>query len=180
MSLVDWLGAGGDPAKMTPEEVRRRQNLCSVREEQAAARLERLIEERDAVFRRGAATRSAPLRRVLARRWERVDADARATERELSRIGKEVAGLGVLRRLQRESVPVRAPGDCTPLLTLLDDSAATEDEFAERLRAAVADIASEPRTGPMGAETLGVIVAWERLDRGDGSPDEAMRRLDAR
>ena len=60
--LADWLAAGADPAKMTTEEVRRQQNLLAVREEQAAARLEKLIEERDLLFRRGATTRSIALR----------------------------------------------------------------------------------------------------------------------
>lgn len=179
MSLADWLGAGGDPAKMTPEEVRRRQNLCSVREEQAAARLEAFLAERDAVFRRGAETRSAPLRRVLARRWTRLDADVRACERELARVGKEVAGLAVLRHLQKEQASLRAPGDCTPLLTLLDDASATEEEFAERLQASVSGVPVESRPGA-GSERDGVLAQWERLDRGEGDPDEAQRRLDAR
>ena len=51
--LADWLGAGADPAKMSLEEVRRQQNLLAVREEQAASRLEKLIEERESLFKRG-------------------------------------------------------------------------------------------------------------------------------
>jgi len=95
--LADWLAAGADPGKMTSEEVRRQQNLLVVREEQAASRLEKLIEDREALFRRGATTRSTALRRVLARRHGRVDADVRAAERELARIAKEVAGFAAVR-----------------------------------------------------------------------------------
>jgi len=179
MSLADWLGAGGDPAKMTPEEVRRRHNLCAVREEQTASRLDALLADRDAIFRRGAASRSAPLRRVLARRWSRLDGDVRAAERELARVAKEVVGLAVLVRLQKDGATLKTPGDCTPLLTLLDDATAGEEEFAERLRASVAGAASEQKSGPT-AERDGVLAAWERLDRGEGDPEEAIRRLDAR
>src|SRR6185503_6457620 len=111
--LADWLAAGADPAKMTMEEVRRQQNLLAVREEQAASRLENLLEERESLFRRGAASRSAALRRVLARRHGRVDADVRASERELTRVAKEVAGLASIRGLLKDNVTLSAPGDCT-------------------------------------------------------------------
>ena len=179
MSLADWLGAGGDPAKMTPEEVRRRLNVCGVREEQAASRLESFLGERDAVFLRGAASRSPMLRKVLARRWARLDAEVRSAERELGRIGKEVAGLAVLKRLQKDSVALRAPGDCGPLLTALDDAGSSEDDFADRLRTAVSDAAAEPRSGPMGSPDL-VLSAWDRMDRGEADAETAQRGLDER
>lgn len=181
MSLADWLAAGADPAKMTPDEIRRRQQLCAVREEQAASRLETLLGERDALFRRGAETRSAPLRRVLARRWARLDADARSLEREIARVGKEAAGLQVLRTLQKDGVPMKSPGDCTPLLTLLDDASAAEEEFAQRLATGLAGGRGEPRTGPVAIETGSVIAMWSRLDAGEvKSADDALRRLDER
>ena len=177
--LADWLAAGADPGKMTSEEVRRQQNLLAVREEQAASRLERLIEDRDTLFRRGATTRSTALRRVLARRHGRVDTDVRAAERELARIAKEVAGLAALRRLIKDGVALAPPGDCTPLLTLLDDASASEDEFAETLSIGLRGRAgAEPATGPI-APSPAVLDVWEKLDRGEiASIDEAQRRLD--
>lgn len=180
MALADWLASGADPGKMTPEEIRRRQQICAVREEQSGARLEALLRERDDVFVRGAETRSAPLRRVLARRWARIDSDVRALERELARIGKEAAGLLVLRNLRRDGVTLRAPGDCTPLLTALDDFSACEDEFAARLSAGLTGARGDaPRTGPVAAESAGVLLAWTRLDKGETpSVAEALRRLD--
>jgi hypothetical protein len=181
MSLGDWLAAGADPAKMTMEEVRRHQNLCAVREEQAAARLEALLAERDAIFRKGAQTRSAPLRRVLARRWSRLDGDVRTQERDLARTGKEVAGLAALRQLLRDGVPLVAPGDCTPLLQHLDDPTAAEEDFAARLAVLVTGSRGEPRTGPVRIDQGGVIGVWDRMDRGEvKDPDEALRKLDGR
>jgi len=178
--LADWLAAGADPGKMTTEEVRRQQNLSAVREEQAASRLERLIEERDTLFRRGAQTRSGALRRVLARRHGRVDVDVRAAERELTRIAKEVAGLAAVRRMLKDGVALAAPGDCTPLLTLLDDASASEDEFAESLQAALRGRnGAEPSTGPIHLPSPAVMDVWEKLDRGEiASIDEAQRRLE--
>jgi len=181
MSLADWLASGADPAKMTPEEVRRRQQLCAVREEQAASRLEGLLLERDEIFRRGAASRSSPLRRVLARRWAHIDDDVRALERELSRTGKESAGLATIRHLQKEGTPMKAPGDCTPFLTLLDDPTASDDEFAAKLATGLAGVRAEPRTGPVSAGTGTVMAAWSRLDKGESkSAEDALRRLDER
>jgi hypothetical protein len=172
--LADWLAAGADPAKMTTEEVRRQQNLIAVREEQAAARLEKLIDE-------GAATRSPALRRVLARRHGRVDGDVRASERELTRIAKEVSGLALIRRLLKEGTPLSAPGDCTPLLTLLDDASASEQEFASTLSAALRGRKNaEPMTEPVQA-AIPVIDVWEKLDRGEiASVEEAQKKLERR
>lgn len=180
--LADWLAAGADPAKMTMEEVRRQQNLLAVREEQAASRLEKLLEERDGLFRRGAGTRSAALRRVLARRHARVDADVRASERELTRIGKEVAGLGSIRRLLKDNVTIVVPGDCTPLLTLLDDASAAEEEFAETLSTALRGRKGvEPSTGPVDAPTVPILDVWDRIDRGEyASVEDAQRKLEKR
>jgi hypothetical protein len=179
--LADWLGAGADPAKMSLEEVRRQQNLLAVREEQAAARLEKLLDERDALFRRGATTRSTALRRVLARRHGRADADVRAAERELTRVAKEVAGFAGVRRLLKEGVTLASPGDCTPLLTLLDDASASEEEFAETLVASLRGRVGEPPTGPIGPPTPPILDVWEKLDRGEiPSVEDALRRLEKR
>lgn len=181
MSLADWLAAGADPAKMTQEEVRRRQQLCAVREEQAASRLEAHLTERDQLFLRGAATRSAPLRRVLARRWARLDDDVRALERELARTAKEAAGLAAIRHLQKDGTALRVPGDCTPLLTLLDDPTASDEEFAAKLVSGLTGTRGEPRTGPVATGGSAVLAAWMRLDKGEvPSAEEAIRRLDDR
>jgi hypothetical protein len=180
--LADWLAAGADPTKMTTEEVRRQQNLLAVREEQAAARLEKLLEERDALFRRGAGTRSTALRRVLARRHGRVDADVRASERELTRIAKEVSGLATIRRLLKEGASLTAPGDCTPLLTLLDDASSSEEEFAETLAGALSGRGGrEVPTDSIGPLSPPVLDVWEKLDRGEiASVEDAQRKLEKR
>ncbi len=182
MSLADWLASGADPGKMTVEEVRRHQALLAVREEQAASRLEKLLEERDSLFHRGASTRSGALRRVLARRHARVDGEVRASERELARIGKEVAGLAAIRRLLKEGVALLAPGDCTPLLTLLDDASASEEEFFGDLSTALRGRAPlDSVTGPVPPPSASaeVIALWERLDRGEfSSPEDALRTLE--
>lgn len=182
MSLADWLGSGGEPGKMTPDEVRRHQKVLGVREEQATARLERLLEERDGIFRKGAATVSSPLRRVLARRHARLETEVRALERELSRIGKELSGLACIRRLHRDGLALNSPGDCTPLLTLLDDASATEEEFAELLERRLRGIgADEPITGPVSLGGPDVLELWGRLDRGEfTSADEALKALGER
>lgn len=180
--LADWLAAGADPAKMTIEEVRRQQNLLAVREEQAASRLEKLLGERDALFQRGAASRSLALRRVLARRHTRVDGEVRAAERELARIAKEVAGLATLRRLLKDGVALSAPGDCTPLLTLLDDASAPEEEFADALATALRGRAPGDVSSEVGdVSRTDVLAVWEQLDRGEiATADEARRKLERR
>jgi hypothetical protein len=181
--LADWLAAGADPAKMTLEEVRRQQNLLAVREEQAAARLENLLEEREELFRRGAKSRSAALRRVLARRHGRIDARVRNSERELLRTGRELAGFAAIRRLLKDNVTLTAPGDCTPLLTLLDDASVSEEEFADALSAALRGHKGvpEPSTAAVATATSPLLDLWDKLDRGEiATVEEAQRRFEKR
>jgi len=180
MSLADWLAAGADPAKMTLEEVRREQGFLLVREEQAIGALERQLLERDGVFQKGAGTDSIVLRRVLSRRHARLDTEVRALERELARVGKEVAGLMCIRRILQLGVPLKAPGDCTPLLTLLDDASATEEEFSDLLVTKLrGDGGLEASTSiPIARGTSDVMDVWSRLDSGEfASADEAARKL---
>lgn len=181
MSLADWLAHGADPAQMTSEEVRRQRELLAVREEQATSKLERLIAERDDLFERGAKSSSPVLRRVLARRHTRVHADVRGVERDLARVGKELAGLAAVGRLLREGTTLEQPGDCTPLLTLLDDASAEEDEFADLLRRRlIGDAASDMNTGPIVVSRSRVLESWEKLDRGEfESVDDARRAFES-
>jgi hypothetical protein len=179
MSLADWLAAGADPAKMTLEEVRREQGFLLVREEQATAGLEKLIDERDSVFRRGAESDSLVLRRVLARRHARLDGEVRALERELSRIGKEVTGLTVIRRMLQEGITLHAPGDCTPLLAAMDDASASEEEFAATLIGKLrGEGVLETQTLILNRGSPAALDVWRRLDAGEfASVDEAAKKL---
>ena len=180
MSLAMWLADGADPAQMSPEEVRRLQTALGVREEQAIARLEALVNQQSELVARGAATPSPALRRALARRHARLAEDIEDTDRELARLGKELAGLRAIRGLLREGAVLAAPGDCAPLLALLDDQAAAEDDFASQLGAALRagsvprQAARSRRAGP------DLMELWERMDRGEAaSPRDLLRRADA-
>ncbi len=176
MSLANWLADGADPTRMSPEEVRRLQSTLGVREAQAIARLEALVEEQASLVSRGAATPSPALRRALARRHGRLSEEVHDTDQELARLGKELAGLRAIRELLREGVALAAPGDCAPLLTLLGDAAAAEESFAEQLTEALrAGVATRPagaarRAGP------DLMEIWDKMDRGEiSSAREALR-----
>lgn len=176
MSLARWLAEGADPAQMSPEEVRRLQNSLGVREEQAIARLEALVEEQASLVSRGAATPSPALRRALARRHGRLSEDVYDTDRELARLGKELAGLRAIRELLREGVPLAAPGDCAPLLVLLDDADTAEESFATQLGEALR--AGQAPRAPGSARRAGpdLMEIWDKMDRGEiSSAREALR-----
>ncbi len=178
MALADWLAAGAEPAKLTPEEVRRQTNLLAVREEQAAAHLESSLEQQEVMFRKGAATTSPVLRRVLARRHRRLGNQIKLLERDLSRVSKELAGLEMVQRLLRDGTALASPGDCTPLLRVLDDADVPEEDFAEQLaRSLRAGKVAEP-TGPINAATSELMIVWSKMDRGDiSSAEEGLKHL---
>ncbi len=180
MSLASWLADGADPTRMNPEEVRRLQGVLGVREEQAIARLEALVGEQADLVARGAATPSAALRRALARRHARLAEDVEDTDRELARLGKELAGLRTLRDLLRDGVPLAAPGDCAPLLALLDDTSAGEDAFADQLGAALRAGQAQRRTAAT-REAPDLMALWERMDRGEPvAPQDLVRPREPR
>ncbi len=177
MSLASWLADGGEPGRMSPEEVRRQLNLLAVREEQVIARLEARSAEQTDLVDRGTWTRSEPLRRALARRHGRLDEDVVALDRELSRIGKEMAGLTAIKALLRDGVPLAAPGDCAPLLAQLDDTGVSDAEFSDQLERSLraGDVPRGSARKPSNAPDL--IEVWKRLDRGEVTDvREAMRR----
>jgi len=67
----------------------------------------------------------------------------------------------------KDGIALAAPRDCTPLLTLLDDASASEDEFAESLQAALrGKNGADPSTGPIHLPSPAVMDVWEKLDRG--------------
>ncbi len=176
MSLASWLADGADPAQMTPEEVRRQQNRLAVREEQSIARIETLAIEQADLVERGAATASPALRRALVRRHRRMSRESDQVDRELARIGRELSGLRRLRELLRDGVALAAPGDCAPLLALLDDPTATEPVFADQLAASlragqvVGTSTQEFQAGP------DLLELWEKMDRGEiSSPGDLLR-----
>lgn len=178
MNLAEWLAAGAEPAKLTPEEVRRQQNLLAVREEQAASRLEAVLDDQEALFRRGAKTTSAVLRRVLARRHRRMAVQAGDLEGELQSVGKELAGFGAIQHLLRAGTPLASPGDCTPLLRLLDDDSVGEEEFADTLAQSLrSGEVSEP-TGAVNLQESGIMDLWKQLDAGKiPDADEGLKKL---
>ena len=106
----------------------------------------------------------------------------RALDRDLSRIGKELAGLACIRLLLRDRVELRAPGDCTPLLTLLDDASATEQEFADLIYSKLrGDSPGDSLIMPAREGEPDVLDVWRRLDRGEfTSAQEALESLEER
>jgi len=181
MALVSWLVDGADPTSMNPEEVRRLANTLRVREEQAIARLESLVGEQASLVSRGAATPSPALRRALARRHGRLSEDVYDVDRELSRMGKELAGLRAIRELLREGVSLAAPRDAAPLLALVNDVDTTEDVFAAELAAALR--AGQVKRKRHAARRSGpdLMEVWEKMDRGEiSSAKEVLRAREAR
>ena len=112
----------------------------------------------------------------------RVGISVTTLDRDLSRIGKELAGLACIRLLLRDRVELRAPGDCTPLLTLLDDASATEQEFADLIYSKLrGDSPGDSLIMPAREGEPDVLDVWRRLDRGEfTSAQEALESLEER
>ena len=79
------------------------------------------------------------------------------------------------------STSLSAPGDCTPLLTRLDDASASEDEFASTLSAALRGRKNADPTDSVAMPSPPVLDVWEKLDRGEiASVEDAQKKLEKR
>jgi len=176
MGFLDWYERDRKLSDYSPGDVRREEERLRIRESQALARLEKLEEEREAIFRRGALTSTPIRRRILARLFAQRQRECESLETELARLVKESLAAAAIRyRIER-----RLDGDSSALkkvdVKALDALAegwenpeVPEEEFAGRLKEVLGKV-SRSRGDPLkgvGRRAREVLDVWVRYDRGE-------------
>jgi len=174
MAFRDWFQPDGTRQDLSADDLRREEKRLGIREEQAVARLQRVLTDKEEAFERGAALRSLALRRILARRFASAESEQATVERDILRIGKDLVTVRSLLTLVDGGKKPRGIGDAVADLQVsYEDDRVGEAAYRQALGEALG--VPEPMHDPV-AE---VFRVWRALDRGEyGSVREAREALD--
>lgn len=162
MAFAQWFKPDGAFQDHTADDLRREEHRLRIREEQAVARLQQLVTEKEEAFRRGAEDRSVALRRILARKFATASAEQAGLERDLLRLGKDLVTVRALLALQGMKNRPKGVGDAVADLQVsYEDDRTGEAAYRDALHKAVA--IPPPEFDPV-AE---VFKVWRALDRGE-------------
>jgi hypothetical protein len=176
MGFLDWYQRDRKLSDYAPGELKREEDRLQIRENQCISRLEKLEEERERIFHRGARSPGETRRRILARLFAARQREFASIEEELGRLSKESLAVAAIRfRSER-----RLEGDSSALkkvkATAIDDLAepwadpgTDEESFAGLVKDAVGKVSDsdgDPLKG-LGRRAKDVLEVWGRLDRGE-------------
>lgn len=162
MAFNTWFKPDGTMQDLSPEDLRREEHRLRIREDQAVARLQLIIAEKEEAFARGAADRSLALRRILARKFASASAEQSRVERDLLRLGKDLHTVRAFLSLAEGGRKSKGPGEAVADLQVsYEDDRVGEAAYRDALHAALHIPAA-------GNDTVAeVFKVWRALDRGE-------------
>ncbi len=157
-----WFKPDGTLQEQSGDDLRREEHRLRIREEQAVARLQQLVTEKEEAFRRGAEDRSVALRRILARKFATASAEQAGVERDLLRLGKDLVTVRAFLALQGQKNRPKGVGEAAAELQVsYEDDRSGEAAYRDALHRALG--IPPPEFDPV-AE---VFKVWRALDRGE-------------
>lgn len=190
MSLFDWLTKRQKRlSEMTRSELRRQELLLNRERDQLIARIEKLGNERKALFEKGRSEKSPEVRRVLAQEFDLRMTEQLMCNRQLNIRSKEALTVTRMRMLRENADRARARGSKLGLITekdlvmmekMIENDSISAEMYQQRLdeMLKVGLDAGEGALSPGGQQVLDV---WEQMDTGliddaEHAFDEADRR----
>lgn len=171
MAFSQWFKPDGLLQDLSMEDLRREEHRLRIREEQAVARLQQLVADREEAFLRGAADRSVALRRILARRFAAASLEQGKTERDLLRLGKDLHTVRAFLSLAENPKRPKGIGDgAADLQVSYEDDRVGEAAYREALHGALGIPVPENDT------VAEVFKVWRALDRGEYADAAEARR----
>ena len=162
MAFSTWFKPDGAVQDLTADDLRREEHRLRIREEQAVARLQQLVSEKEEAFRRGAEDRSVALRRILARKFAAAASEQATVERDLLRLGKDLVTVRAFLAMQNGAKKGKGIGEAAAELQVTyEDDRAGEASYRDGLHKALG--IPPPEFDPV-AE---VFKVWRALDRGE-------------
>mgnify|MGYP001412366078 CR=1 FL=1 len=191
--MFDWLLKKDKPlSKMTRQELRRQELLLEKDRAQLLRRIEKLAQEKQALFHRGATEKTPEVRRMLAQEFELKTSEQLMLSRQLNIRSKEMMTVSRMRMLRENSERAKAYGgklgmvsekDLIRLGQMIENDAITTEMYQQRLDE-ILSLGAEVDEGGMGLSEAGrqVMDIWEKMDTGliaDQAEafDEADRRV---
>lgn len=192
MALSDWFAKKKSLSRMTRQELRRQELLLEKERSRYLQRVEKLAQEKQALFERGAAEKTPEVRRVLAQEFELKTSEQLMIARQLNIRSKELMTVSRLRMLRENAERAKASGDLLgrvneqDLLRLgkmVESDAISTEMYQQRLDE-ILSLGAEIDTGSAGLSEAGrqVMDIWDKMDTGlirDKAEafDEADRRV---
>lgn len=193
MALLDWLTGKHKPlSKMNRQELRRQELLLEKECAQILKRIEKLGQEKQALFERGAGEKMPEVRRMLAQQFELKTSEQLMISRQLNIRSKETMTVTRLRMLRENAERAKLTGgklglvsekDLIRLGKLIESDAITTEMYQQRLDE-ILSLGAEVDEGGAGLSEAGrqVLDIWEKMDTGliadkGEAFDEADRRV---
>jgi hypothetical protein len=192
MGLFDWLTGQRKPlSKMTRQELRQQELTLQKERNLLLKRVEKLGQEKQTLFDRGAKEKTPEVRRALAQEFEMKTTEQLLVSRQLNVRSKEMLTVSRLRMIRGNAERANLAGDRLGMITerdlvglskLIENDAITTEMYQERLDALL-EIGAGVDEGAAGVSEAGqaVMDIWQKMDSGDlANPAEAFDEADRR
>jgi len=192
MGLLDWYKNRPRPlTQLSRRDLRRKELLLQKQRDQLLRRIEKLADDKQGLFQKGAAEKTPEVRRALAQEFELKTAEQLMLGRQLNIRSKEMLTVSRLRMLKENAEQSRTTGDRLGMISqadmlrlerMIESDAVTSELYQERLDDLLSTAATEQGAAGLSEAGQAVMRIWDQVDSGMMKStleafDEADRRV---
>ncbi len=192
MGLLDWYRNRPRPlTQLSRRDLRRKELLLQKQRDQLLRRIEKLADDKQTLFEKGASEKTAEVRRALAQEFELKTAEQLMLGRQLNIRSKEMLTVSRLRMLKENAEQSRTTGDRLGMISqadmlrlerMIESDAVTSELYQERLDDLLSTAATEQGAAGLSEAGQAVMRMWDQVDSGmikstSEAFDEADRRV---
>jgi hypothetical protein len=192
MGLLDWYRNRPRPlTQLSRRDLRRKELLLQKQRDQLLRRIEKLADDKQTLFQKGAAEKTPEVRRALAQEFELKTAEQLMLGRQLNVRSKEMLTVSRLRMLKENAEQSRATGDRLGMISqadmlrlerMIESDAVSSELYQERLDDLLSTAATEQGAAGLSEAGQAVMRMWDQVDSGvitstSEAFDEADRRV---
>lgn len=192
MGLLDWYKNRPRPlTQLSRRDLRRKELLLQKQRDQLLRRIEKLADDKQTLFEKGAGEKTSEVRRALAQEFELKTAEQLMLGRQLNIRSKEMLTVSRLRMLKENAEQSRTTGDRLGMISqadmlrlerMIESDAVTSELYQERLDDLLSTAATEQGAAGLSEAGQAVMRIWDQVDSGmmkstSEAFDEADRRV---
>ncbi|HUW83649.1 MAG TPA: hypothetical protein VMZ31_12725 [Phycisphaerae bacterium] len=192
MGLLDWYKNRPRPlTQLSRRDLRRKELLLQKQRDQLLRRIEKLADDKQTLFEKGAGEKTPEVRRALAQEFELKTAEQLMLGRQLNIRSKETLTVSRLRMLKENAEQSRTTGDRLGMISqadmlrlerMIESDAVTSELYQERLDDLLSTAATEQGAAGLSEAGQAVMRIWDQVDSGmmkstSEAFDEADRRV---
>ena len=192
MGLLDWYRNRPRPlTQLSRRDLRRKELLLQKQRDQLLRRIEKLADDKQTLFEKGAGEKTPEVRRALAQEFELKTAEQLMLGRQLNIRSKETLTVSRLRMLKENAEQSRTTGDRLGMISqadmlrlerMIESDAVTSELYQERLDDLLSTAATEQGAAGLSEAGQAVMRIWDQVDSGmmkstSEAFDEADRRV---